>query len=528
MAANTKENGLKGSIVNLRGDGKNVREWEVSVLDLLLENGMDCLTDPEFAMYVDSKSTFSVGMSRQVERVINARRVTFMAQYRFRKAIHVKGESVAAQPGMPRLDPEVGSVSEKKKKKKKKKIEKDLRRSKRNEEKEKEEKEDDSESDSLEVNDDEQAEREFQIREEYMLAQGKRIAARQATEQSVATRFGTQRTYYFLDPLSALPLDIDIDRMTVCYEHTLDGETMRYAIETPEFSQKRMKIDRMIVTSLSAIPAHVCTDVVSGNVCLRHKSVVLFYDDVTHNTQVMHVTQQLNAFAKRTIESFSAFTSRYKTLEYNMQQQRMLNDPAVMFGRLLEAINGSADEDAKTTLWTLTTMGDDRPTTAHELLDAMKDPMRLKEAGRKLAADKNTKKEQEKVNAAFAWNKGGGGRGGKGGKGGSGAGKGKSERAKAGICLKFAQGLCERGKECHFEHKNLAAKEIAELKATLDKARAARAAKKASAPAATQQVRLAVPTAKTSTELKDQLAELQLAGFGRAALLEMSALLMKD
>jgi hypothetical protein len=169
-------------------------------------------------------------------------------------------------------------------------------------------------------------------------------------------------------------------------------------------------------------------------------------------------------------------------------------------------------------------MGDDNPTTAMALLEKMKTPMRMKEAARARDADKTVRAEQEQVNAAWqrggkgGGGKGGGGKGG-GGKGGGGKGgrgdKGTQRRPKS-ACLNYALGSCER-QDCHFEHKNLDAKGIEELKTQMAEKRAAQKSKKASEK---QQVRVVVPS-KTAVEL---FAELQLRGFGSDAIKEMSAL----
>jgi len=55
---------------------------------------------------------------------------------------------------------------------------------------------------------------------------------------------------------------------------------MRYAVETTETAQVRMMLDDVIARSLSAIPAHVTTGVVAGNIHDRFHRVVLFFDDI--------------------------------------------------------------------------------------------------------------------------------------------------------------------------------------------------------------------------------------------------------
>jgi hypothetical protein len=223
-------------------------------------------------------------------------------------------------------------------------------------------------------------------------------------------------------------------------------------------------------------------------------------------------------------ESFHSFTTRFLTLQHEMGRYGLLIDPAVMFGRLQHAINESTSEDAKSTLWALTTMGYDSPTTAATLLEKMKAPMRMKEAARARDASKSVRVHQEQVNAA--WQRGGKGGGGKGGGGKGGGGKGgggkggrgdkATERRPKSACLNYALGSCER-QDCHFEHKNLDAKGIAELKTQMAEKRAAQKCKKASDK---QQVRVVVPS-KTAAEL---FAELQLRGFDSSAIKEMSAL----
>jgi uncharacterized membrane protein YgcG len=524
MAANKEDKDLpRSKIIALKADGSNVRAWEESMFSCLFGVGMNCLTWADFAMLVSEQETHMAGVEIQVRRVIMARRTEFMVNHRFlaaQKAVRVKAGSANAQAGMPSLE----------------KVEVEKRRSERLAQKEQagsevveakvgveeaEAEKAEQESVGVSVDVEIEGERQWLEIENEMRANGAEMADRNASTPRLSDRLQTQRSAKFLDPLSALPLASTYDADRVCHVRTINGKTKRYAIETAEFARLRMTLDAMIVASIKAIPAHVCTDVLSGNVYARHKCVVLFFDDVSKNTQVMDVSVRMNGFLMKPNESFHSFTSRFLTLQHEMGRHGLLIDPAVMFGRLQYAINESTSEDAKSTLWTLTTMGDNSPTTTMALLEKMKAPMRMKEAARARDADKTVRAQQEQVNAA--WQRGGKGGGGKGGGGRGGGGKGgrggdkSTQRKPKSACLSFALGSCER-KDCHFEHKNLDAKGIEELKTQMAEKRAAQKTKKASEKQ--QQVRVVVPS-KTAVEL---FAELQLRGFGSAAIKEMSAM----
>jgi uncharacterized membrane protein YgcG len=529
MAANKEFKDLpRSKIIALKADGSNVRAWEESMLSCLFGVGMTCLTWADFAMLVSEQETHMAGVEVQVERVITARRVKFMANHRFlaaQKVVRVKAESANAQAGTPSL--EKVEVKEVENRRSGRLAQRGEAGSEGVEAKEVEgAKTEKAEQESADVSVDVEIEGERQWREieNEMKANGARMAARNACTPHLSDRLMTQRSAAFLDPISALPLTSTYDTERVCYVRTIDGVTKRYAIETDEFARLRMTLDAMIVASIKNIPAHVCTDVLNGNVYARHQCVVLFFDDVSKNTQVMDVSVRMNGFNMKPNESFHSFTTRFLTLQHEMGRYGLLIDPAVMFGRLQHAINESTSEDAKSTLWALTTMGYDSPTTAATLLEKMKAPMRMKEAARARDASKSVRVHQEQVNAA--WQRGGKGGGGKGGGGKGGGGKGgggkggrgdkATERRPKSACLNYALGSCER-QDCHFDHKNLDAKGIAELKTQMAEKRAAQKCKKASDK---QQVRVVVPS-KTAAEL---FAELQLRGFDSSAIKEMSAL----
>ena len=120
-----------------------------------------------------------------------------------------------------------------------------------------------------------------------------------AKRQLLTERHGTSLAVFFLDPLTALDLDDPCDRDTVCHEYTCDGETMRYAIESSDDMKMRMKIDAILVTSLSAVPGHVTAGVVTGDVAGRYERVVKFFDDITRVTVVEQVDNDLRALVKK-------------------------------------------------------------------------------------------------------------------------------------------------------------------------------------------------------------------------------------
>jgi hypothetical protein len=317
-------------------------------------------------------------------------------------------------------------------------------------------------------------------RESKMRARVKLMAERMNEQSLMTERRGAQHTVFFLDPITALALDDEEDKETVCHVHTLNGETMRYAVETTETAQVRMMLDDVIARSLSAIPAHVTTGVIAGNISDRFQRVVLFFDDIGRKALIEQIDADFSSLTKRERESFAAFTSRVKDIEFRMKEQRMTIDPELMLSKLERAITTSKDEGVRNVLGQVK-MAIGLPTsTTEELLVAMAGPMRDFEKERKATQERankinheKIKAEQEQVNALHVGQyqrggkgrgRGGRGRGGKGAKGGKGA-----------NCLKFAKGSCARP-DCPFNHVALSAKDIQALKATMAAKRAARAA----------------------------------------------------
>jgi uncharacterized membrane protein YgcG len=253
---------------------------------------------------------------------------------------------------------------------------------------------------------------------------------------------------------------------------------MRYAIESSEDMKTRMKIDAILVTSLKAIPAHVTAGVVTGNVYDRFQRVVMFFDDVTRGTIIEQVDASLSSLVKKEKECFAAFTSRFKNIEYQMQQQGLVIDPQLMLAKLGNAILHSTDGDAKEAMRQVRLTVGLATTTTEELLSAMASPMREREKERKV--DKaRVKTAQDTVNLAWvARGNGGGGRGGgaggrgkggggRGGGAGKGGGKGGGKGKQRNVCIKFAEGTCTWGNKCTFVHKQMGAAELAALKETV-------------------------------------------------------------
>jgi hypothetical protein len=237
-------------------------------------------------------------------------------------------------------------------------------------------------------------------RESKMLARAAIIAARMHTQALTTERRGAQHTVFFLDPLTALDLDDDEDKEMVCHEHTLHDETMRYAVESANDAQVRMKLDGMIARSLSAIPAHVTTGVVTGNIHDRFERVVLFFDDIGRKALIEQIDEDLTSIVKRSRESFAAFTSRFKDLEFRMREQQMTIDPELMLSKLERAITSSKDEGVRSALGQVK-MAINLPTgTTDDLLAAMAGPMRDFEKERKSTQEKANKLAGEKVKAA--------------------------------------------------------------------------------------------------------------------------------
>jgi uncharacterized membrane protein YgcG len=303
------------------------------------------------------------------------------------------------------------------------------------------------------------------------------MAERLASRQLLTERRGANVAVFFLDPVSALDLDDECDRESVCHVHTLYGETMRYAIESSADMRARMRIDALIVASLKGVPNHVTAGVVPGNVFGRFESVITFFDDVSRESIVEQVDNALNQLVKKEKESFSSFTSRFKNIEFMMQQQGMVMDPALLLAKLSNAIMSSGDSDSKEAMRAVKLAVGVATGTAGQMLSAMAGPMRDREKERK-EDNARTKTAQDRVNAAWTGRGGGGGGRGKGAAGrGNGGGKGGGGGA-VGSCIKYAEGNCTRGDKCVFTHRDLSPAELSALKKVAEAKRASRNAAK--------------------------------------------------
>ena len=250
--ANTRD--IRGrSIINLTANGSNVLGWEKDVHRLLQMYNLTCLSMPDYAMTVSANKTLALDLEMQVERVIKAGRANVVAEARYMSAESTvaKGRRVKTEDQkmpMPKLEPGTGPADA----------------------------EETKEKVDVEVNEVSMSKRERKMR-----ARSKIIAARMLEQDLSTERRGAQHTVFFLDPLTGLEIDDEEDKDTVCHEHTLHNETLRYAVETTEMSQVRMTLDDVIVRSLSAIPEHVTTGVVTGNIHDRFERVAVSYTHLT-------------------------------------------------------------------------------------------------------------------------------------------------------------------------------------------------------------------------------------------------------
>ena len=237
-------------------------------------------------MYVNAQQTLSLDLNRKVERVIRARRAEVVANshyVRAQGALHgaapVK-EEIGVRGELPPLEGSPRSNRSGKEYGVEDGVEKE-----------------EEESDVTDVTDEKQKiEKDVSVeRERKARARAAVMGKRLATRQLLTERRGANLAVFFLDPVSALEIDDDFDRDVVCHEHTLDGETMRYAIEDSEDMKTIMKIDALIVTSLKAIPGHVTAGVVTGNVFDRFERVVMIFDDVTRETIIEQIDASLSS-----------------------------------------------------------------------------------------------------------------------------------------------------------------------------------------------------------------------------------------
>ena len=511
--ANTRD--IRGrSIINLIANGSNVRAWESDVHRLLQMYNMNCLLLPDYAMTVSANKTLALDLEMQVERVIKAGRATVVAEARYMSAESAvaKGRKVKTEDQatkMPKLeDVEIADAEETKEK-----VE-------------------------VEVNDGSMSTKERKMR-----ARAKVIATRLLAQKLSTERRGAQHTVFFLDPLTGLEIDDDEDKEAVCHEHTLHDETMRYAVETTENAQVRMMLDDVIARSLSAIPAHVTTGVVTGNIHDRFQRVVLFFDDIGRKALIEQIDEDLGSMVKRDRESFQAFTSRFKDLEWRMEEQLMTIDPDLMLSKLERAINNSKDEGARKALQQVKLVINMPISTTQELLASMAEPMRDYEKDRKATQEKankvaleKAKVAQENVNALHVGQRGGKGKGRGHGQQGRGRGGGKgANKAKNGICLKFAEGTCKRD-NCFFNHVALTADEIVELKAKLTAAKAAKATgqgattqhKSGGGHTASQVVNALKTKSAVKKTLTEKMAELRTSGLSDEQIIKVASVLLEN
>jgi hypothetical protein len=503
----------KRSILSLAGNGSNVKAWECAVHSALQTQGMICLLMADYGMHVSSDKTLALDLKMRVDRAIHTGRAEVVTRARFvaAEAAVAKSEATLAKSRkmkaeerleakniMPKLEPvEVEETKE-----------------------------------QVEVH--EVASSTKETKEQKMRARAAVIAERMNTHALTTERRGAQHTVFYLDPLTGLALDDEDDPDVACHVVTLHGETMRYAVESPQDAQLRMKLDALIVDSLIAIPPHITTGVLPGNIHDRFKRVVLFFDDVGRKALIAEIDENLGTICKRTRESFAAFTSRFKDIERRMDEQDMVIDPQLMLSKLEHALTSSADEEVKITLRQVKLAIGLPTSTTDELLASMAEPMRDREKDHKATQDKSVKAEQQRVNALYqsggGRGQGGKGRGGK-GKGGRGAkGGNKSKTA----CLKFAEGRCTYGDQCHFKHVALDAKEIAELKAKLAAAKAAKAPPNNAKGYTTAHVVNALQTssAQKTTEKKltltEKMDELRKEGLSDDHILKVATLLLSE
>jgi hypothetical protein len=309
MAATSKTNAttmgkITGSVISLQPNGSNVRAWESDLLALCRASDASTLLLKDYNMHVSAQQTLSLDLSRRVEKNIRARRAEFVdnsryvrAQEALTKSVQVKEEKDALSE-QPPLDGSAQSGS--------------TRQGSRYAVGDAADDSDDVQDVTDSKHKEASVERERKARERALV-----MSQRLATRQLLTERRGANLAVFFLDPVSALTLDDPCDREMVCHEHTLYGETMRYAIESTDDMRTRMRIDAAIVSSLKLIPSHVTAGVVPGNVSDRFERVVVFFDDVTRETIVEQVDASLSSLLKKEKECFSAFTSRFKNIEYS-------------------------------------------------------------------------------------------------------------------------------------------------------------------------------------------------------------------
>jgi hypothetical protein len=198
----------------------------------------------------------------------------------------------------------------------------------------------------------------------------------------------------------------------------------------------------------------------------RFERVIVFFDDVTRESIVEHVDNALSLLVKKEKECFSSFASRFKNIEFMMEQQGMVMDPHLLLAKLSNAIMSSGDSDCKEAMRHVKLTVGLETGTAGQLLSAMAGPMRDREKERK-ADNARTKTSQDRVNAA--WSGRGKGAAGRGKGGGRGGGKGATN-----LCIKFAEGNCTWGEKCTYTHRNLSPTELSALKLATEAKRASR------------------------------------------------------
>ena len=491
---------IRSAIVSMASNGSNLKQWERDVNYVLQMFDKSCLAYEYFNMHVDASKTISLGIKSQVARAVKDRRTEVVAEARFKKA----SEGTKMEPKDSDFEqmPPLESVNEDETKEKvKTKVE------------------------VTRVSD-----------EDRMNARAELLAARITASPLLSERRGMQHTVFFLNPLDCFRVDEEQDKARACHVHTIRGETMRYALESSGDAQLRMKLDGMIMKSTQAVPAHITSGVVPGDIHSRMGRIVTHYDDIGRKALVEQVDNDFESIVFRKKESFATFTSRWQDIEYRMEQYDMKIDPTLLLGKLEKAIARNVEPDSvvivilRQVKMTQSINGAPVETTS-ALFEAMAAPMRDHE--------KDAKATTEKVNAVQVGRgsggkggsrKGKGGKGGKGGRGGGKGGKGSSGRVKKGQCLRFAEGACDFGDDCYFNHVEMDDAEIAELRAKLAAAKAAGGGYTRSGGHTSSQVVNALQAMNTATKkatLADKMIKLRGEGLSDEQIVMVANMLLE-
>ena len=487
------------TIIALASNGANVRAWEAGFLSALQIEGQSHFMVADYSRSVPAHKTLALSVEVQVGRAIKAGRTKYAAQKALDEALLKEVFPVSSVT--PRVALEAGTPGEKQKPAgsvTRSKTEKAAADEGKSEGEVAADAKVAAEAEAAAEAQDAEVKEAFRVkeaadamdfhqgkvqegkaharvvREAKMRARGEAMAERLAAAQgAVAERRGGQLMVSFLDPLSALDLNDETDRESVCHVHTFMGETLRYAVETSEHAQVRMRIDAMLTRSLTDIPAHITTGVEPGNIYERYKRVVVYFDDITRKVLMEDIDSDLHELRMRERESFASFTSRFKGIEHRMQEVGLVQDPELLLSKLEKALRASKNAGVHAVLKQVKLVVGLVLSDTKDLLSAMAEPMRDYEKEHKVGQEK-VKAAQEKVNALHASQRGKGGKGDKGGKGGKGDKGGKGAASKS-PCLRFAESTCSFP-NCRFAHVALSAEAIAELKAKMAKAKTARKA----------------------------------------------------